>query len=229
MPTINEIYKKYSTQYDQLVTSEDHKKNLKKFLLNNIDWNNKIVYEPGIGTGRLTKMYIDRINFVYGFDIENHMLEQCKKNLYKYMHKIRLNAADNIELPTVEEKADILIEGWSFGHTIVEYEVDVPGTTEKLIDNLNKLIKDNGIIVIIETLGTNIDKPKSINQPLDHFYSLIEKKYGFNKTIIRTDYMFNEYNEAADVLGFFFGKEMKEEILQKKINIIPEYTGIWLK
>jgi len=226
---MNEIYKKYSTQYDQLVTSEDHQNNLKKFLLNNIDWNNKIVYEPGIGTGRLTNIYIDRISFVYGFDIENHMLKQCKKNLYKYMNKIRLNAADNIELPTVEEKADILIEGWSFGHTIVEYEFDVPGTTEKLIDNLNKLIKDNGIIVIIETLGTNIDKPKSITQPLDHFYSLLEKKYGFNKTIIQTDYMFNEYKEAAEVLGFFFGKEMKEEILQKKINIIPEYTGIWLK
>ena len=226
---MNEIYKKYSTQYDQLVNSEDYQNNLKKFLLNNIDWNNKIVYEPGIGTGRLTNIYIDRISLVYGFDIENHMLEQCKKNLYKYMHKIRLNAADNIDLPPAEDKADILIEGWSFGHTIVDHGANVPGTTEKLIDNLNKLIKDNGVIVIIETLGTNIDQAKALNQSLEDFYSLLEKKYGFNKTIIRTDYMFNEYNEAADVLGFFFGKEMKEEILQKKINIIPEYTGIWLK
>lgn len=226
---MNEIYKKYSTQYDQLVNSEDYQNNLKKFLLNNIDWNNKIVYEPGIGTGRLTKIYIDRISFVYGFDLENHMLEQCKNNLKKYMHKIRLNAADNIDLPPAEDKADILIEGWSFGHTIVDHGANVPGTTEKLIDNLNKLIKDNGVIVIIETLGTNIDQAKALNQSLEDFYSLLEKKYGFNKTIIRTDYMFSEYNEAANVLGFFFGKEMKEEILQKKINIIPEYTGIWLK
>ncbi|MDZ7793936.1 MAG: hypothetical protein U5P10_09675 [Spirochaetia bacterium] len=73
MPKMSEIYKKYATEYDKLVTAEDYQNNLTEELLNKIEWDKKIVYEAGIGTGRLSKIYIDKIEKLYGFDREAHI------------------------------------------------------------------------------------------------------------------------------------------------------------
>jgi len=36
MPTMNEIYKKYATQYDNLVKAEDYQKNVDRYLIENV-------------------------------------------------------------------------------------------------------------------------------------------------------------------------------------------------
>ena len=48
------IYQNYSDLYDELVNHEDYNNNLYKFLNDNIQWENKVVGEFGIGTGRVT-------------------------------------------------------------------------------------------------------------------------------------------------------------------------------
>jgi hypothetical protein len=229
MPTMNEIYKKYATEYDKLVEAEDYQNNIKQHLLNHINWDQKVVYEAGIGTGRLSKIYIDQIQLLYGFDREAHMLEKCEINLYNYSEKVILAIGNNENLPEIENKADIFIEGWSFGHTVVENNENIQRTTEILINNINRNTTDNSKKIIIETLGTNVEQVKNINTDLQEFYRLIEEEYGYNKTIINTDYKFNDYKEAAQIMGFFFGEEMKNKIIDRRNEIVPEYTGIWIK
>lgn len=226
---MNEIYKKYAQQYDRLVNAEDHQKRINNFLLNNIDWKQKVVYEAGIGTGRLTKIYIEEIEKLYGFDREAHMLEQCKINLNKYKDKVTLKVGDNENLPVIGEKADIFVEGWSFGHTIVENNGDIKKTTDKLINKIEKNTTTDKTIVIIETLGTNVEKTGFTNNDLNEFYTIIEDEYGFKRTTVKTDYKFNDYREAAEIIGFFFGEELGKEVLNKGSEIVPEYTGIWIK
>lgn len=226
---MNEIYKKYALQYDKLVNAEDYQNNIERFLLSNIEWKDKVVYEAGIGTGRLTKVYIQQVKKLYGFDREAHMLERCKNNLDEYLEKVFLNIGNNESLPVVDEKADILIEGWSFGHTIVENKNDIQSTTEKIVKNIRRNTTVDSVKVIIETLGTNVNTPKYINNDLKQFYRLIEEEYGFKRTIVKTDYNFDDYREAAQIMGFFFGEEMKREIIKRKSEIVPEYTGIWIK
>ena len=34
--------------------------------------------------------------------------------------------------------------------------------------------------------------------------------------------------EAAKTMGAFFGDSMKNDIIQKQLNVIKEYTGIWI-
>ncbi|MDZ7793917.1 MAG: class I SAM-dependent methyltransferase [Spirochaetia bacterium] len=189
----------------------------------------KIVYEAGIGTGRLSKIYIDKIEKLYGFDREAHMLNRCKKNLKKYSDKIVLNVGENENLPLVKNKAHIFIEGWSFGHTIVENNNDIQSTTVKLLNNINQITTDNSVKILIETLGTNVKDPEINNTDLIEFYSLLEEEYAFVKTIVKTDYKFNDYREAAQIISFFFGEEMKDKVLESKSAVVPEYTGIWIK
>jgi len=229
MPTMNEIYKKYATQYDNLVKAEDYQKNVDRYLIENIEWKDKVVYEAGIGTGRLTKIYIQHIKKLYGFDREAHMLEQCKNNLNEYLEKVFLNIGNNECLPVIEKKAEIFIEGWSFGHTIVENNNDIQSTTERIVNNIRRNTTVDSVKIIIETLGTNVNEPKYINNDLKQFYRLIEEEYGFKKTIVKTDYKFDDYREAAQIMGFFFGEEMERGIIQRKSEIVPEYTGIWIK
>lgn len=229
MPKMEEIYKQYALQYDKLVEAEDYERRLDNYLLDNIEWDGKIVFEAGIGTGRLSRIYLSKIKKLYGFDRENHMLQQCKKNLIEYSNKIIIGEGKNEEFLVIDEKADIFIEGWSFGHTIVENCNDIEGTTKKLLDNINRNTTNNEISIIIETLGTNVKKPIYIKDELKEFYLLLEEEYGYKRTIIETDYKFPNYNEAAEILGFFFGEEMGKDILRRKTNTVQEYTGIWIK
>ena len=82
-----EIYKQQNDLYDELVNHEDYESNLNKFINNNFDFSNKLVCELGIGTGRVTKMYINKISKVNLYDLSEHMLEKAKTNLSEYKNK----------------------------------------------------------------------------------------------------------------------------------------------
>lgn len=228
MPEMMEIYKKHASNYDELVNAEDYNKNLDNFLQEKIYWNNKIVYEAGIGTGRVTKIYIDKINHVYGFDREQHMLKKCKENIHDFSN-YSLDICENTELKMIPQKADIFIEGWSFGHTIIENMNNYESIFRKIYSNLTTIVKDKGEIILIESCGTNVNEAFNKTGILGDFYSHIEDKYNFKKYVISTDYKFLNYKEAARIMGFFFGNEMSDDIIKNEKNIIPEFTGIWIK
>jgi hypothetical protein len=229
MATMNEIYKNYAQQYDELIQAEDYRHNLYNFLIENFDWNNKTVYEAGIGTGRLSNFFISEIKYLYGFDREQHMLDQCSQNLKNNKTKFTLKIGDNLELPIIEDKVDVFIEGWSFGHTIVENKNSIEQTTEDLLHRINTILNSIGDIFIIETLGTNTEEPHLNNEPLQKFFDLLENKYSFRKSVINTSYKFTDYTTAARVLGFFFGPDMENDIRKERKTIVPEYTGVWHK
>ena len=224
MNEMDNIYRNEADLYDVLVGHEDYQHNLFDFLNSNIDFVDKTICEFGVGTGRVTKTYIDKVKSADLFDRSKKMLEQSKKNLANQIHKITLNEFDNRNIDQVLTNYDISIEGWSFGHLISENYDNVEYWSNRIIDELKRI---SSKIVIIETLGTNVEKPFPPNPSLSSFYNLL-KKNGFNEYIIRTDYKFESVEQAKYVLGSFFGKEMKEDIRKGKKNRIKEFTGIWI-
>ena len=88
MSDMFKVYQNYSNLYDELVNHEDYENNLYKFLNANIQWENKIVGEFGIGTGRVTKTYIDKVQKVFAYDNAQHMIDKAKQNLSKWKDKI---------------------------------------------------------------------------------------------------------------------------------------------
>jgi ubiquinone/menaquinone biosynthesis C-methylase UbiE len=229
MPEMYEVYDAYSANYDELVNHEDCDKNLKNALLSICDWENKSIFEAGIGTGRVTAIYANLVKRIIAADRSIHMITAAKENLDQYLDKIEFVVKDNLSLKEIAIKADIFIEGWAFGHSVC----DIPDSVEKIADVLVKqafsLVKPEGKIIFIETLGTGNEEPKAPVAPLEKFYNLLENKYGFVQKVIRTDYLFETVNEASRILGFFFGEKMGKLVGEKGSNRVPECTGIWIK
>ena len=224
MSDMFKVYQNYSNLYDELVNHEDYENNLYKFLNANIQWENKIVGEFGIGTGRVTKTYIDKVQKVFAYDNAQHMIDTAKQNLSKWKDKIEYTVSDNKQIYVLENKFDIIIEGWSFGHLVVQNDENRNQTIQMLIDETTKRA---ATVIFIETLGTNVDSPNPPGENLAQFYQALTDN-GFKEHIIQTDYKFNSYEEAGRIMGGFFGDSMKNDIIQRKLKIIKEYTGIWI-
>jgi len=227
MASMYEIYQKHRTEYDRLIAAEDFPQALPSFLQSAIDWKDRKVLEGGTGTGRLTELIAAEARHITCLDLEPHMLEAAAERLSAYADKITFQAADNLNLPRLPEKADLFIEGWSWGHSIVDYPGTVEATTEQLFENIQQNLVPGAEVILIETMGTNQIKPGAPLPRLAAFYELLKTQYKMQKTILTTDYLFPSAEEAADTLGFFFGDEMKEHILQAGSRLIPEWTGIW--
>ena len=220
-----EVYQQHADLYDELVNHEDYKYNLSVFLKKNIIWSDKTVCEFGVGTGRITKIYVDEIDKATLFDNSMHMIEKAKINLSRWLKKIEFCIRDNRDINSIEKEYDIVIEGWSFGHLIVEELCDKEIWIDRLIKESVRISKEK--VIFIETMGTNVDSPNPPGESLVRFYEKL-REYGFNESIIETNYLFDNYEEAARVIGEFFGDAMKNEIKVKKIREIKEYTGIWI-
>ena len=227
MPTMEEIYQAHSDRYDALVDHEDYQHNLSNWLLSSIEWAGRTVIEPGTGTGRVTAIYAPVVKFGTCLDRSEHMLKAARRRLGPYLSKLSFVVADNLSLPELPQKRNVLIEGWSFGHAIVDSQSPVSQVTELLLQNACRNLSENADLFIIETLGTNVSRPKPPFRRLSEFYREIEKEWGFVLKILNTDYQFDTVQDAAETMGFFFGEEMKETILSSNQVVIPEWTGVW--
>jgi hypothetical protein len=103
------------------------------------------------------------------------------------------------------------------------WQVDVT----KALNEMERALKKDGVIILLETLGTGFTTPT----PPDHlkdYYAFLAAQ-GYSSTWIRTDYQFDRIEEANDLAGFFFGEKMKEKIEKGERVRLPECTGIWWK
>lgn len=228
MPSMEEIYQGHSAEYDELVDHEDYRGNLTRFLESTVDWRDKTVYEAGVGTGRVTKLYIDEAKKVIAADRSSHMLAQAERNLAGYGEKLTLKQALNEELE-VPEGVDIFIEGWSFGHTFLDYPERRKNIFGSLFSDLETGMNEGGSIILIETLGTCVEKAGDIMEELLLFFDMLEIDFGFDRNVVETDYRFEKLDDAVRVMGFFFGQEMADRVKALGSPIVKEYTGVWLK
>lgn len=230
MPEMYDIYATHSANYDELVNCEDADGNFARELLSLCDWKDKTVFEAGAGTGRVTSIYAKLAKRIIVADRASHMIDRAKLNLADYSDKIIFEIKDNLHLSELTLKADIFVEGWSFGHSVcdVPYE-EVDDITDKLINQTLSLTKPGGRIVLVETLGTGNENPKVPADNLRKFYDLLENKYSFKCTAVRTDYLFDSVESAARICGFFFGDEMRKKIIAGNSRRVLECTGIWVK
>lgn len=226
MPDHKKVYQDEGDRYQQLIAREDYRGNLLPALKKILELEGLDVLDLGAGTGRLTALLAPIVNSIQAIDLSHHMLTVAAELLIKSGHKNwDVAAADHRFIPRESNCVDLIISGWSFCYLAVWAEKNWEENIKLGLNEVKRLLRDDGSIIIIETLGTGNKEPIIIDK-LANYLSYLEE-VGFQRTWIRTDYQFMDREEANDLTEFFFGTEMLENISQDDKPVLPECTGIW--
>lgn len=244
MPEFEEIYRDFPETYDRLVSFEDPEGRLFSRLLESTPMIGGRVLELGVGTGRITKNLVRYADEVIGFDRSSGMLEKAREVLNQTgFRNWRLATADHLLVSFPDTAADVIIEGWSYGHLVLEQPERLEQITRELVERSLRWCAPGGAIVIIETLGTGTQVPRVPDPLLNEFYEMLENTFGFTREVVRTDFVFPDENTAIELLGFFFGDELAGTVRSQEVQssatgegseidkrppvTVPECTGIW--
>jgi SAM-dependent methyltransferase len=230
MPSMYEIYQSHADQYDELIAHEDPDGNLRAALCELLDFEGADVIEFGAGTGRLTELYAERAGSIRCFDRSADMRRRAAVRLEAYSEKMSYELMDHAAPEAsriAAPRADIVLEGWAFGHTVFDDGGNVAASTARLVDLCKAVTRSGGSIAFIETLGTNVDRPAPPGEILNAFYQELEGHHGFEKTVVPTPYRFPDMDTALKTMGFFFGPPMAETVRARGTTEVPEFTGIW--
>ena len=227
--SFDRIYGARAADYHELVSREDAQGNLLPALLEVADLRGKTVIELGAGTGRITKALAPLVGRILAFDGSRHMLDRAAAYLAdEITRNVRLAEARNHAIPLPDASADIVIEGWSFGHS-VSREGDWRNAAEEITGEAVRLVKPGGTVILIETLGTGQRTPHPPGSRLPLFFSWLQEERGFAMKWIRTDYLFENLTKARELVEFFFGQMVEHEVRATGQVVVPECTGIWWK
>jgi ubiquinone/menaquinone biosynthesis C-methylase UbiE len=221
------IYQQDAERYDRLVMCEDQDENLLPAIEKIIPLDGLDVVELGAGTGRLTTLIAPKVHSLKAFDLSPHMLAITERKLEAMdLPKWKVKAADHRRIPLKKKCADLVISGWSICYLNEKTRKNWKKPFLQALKEMKRLLRSGGKIIIIETEGTGVTQPKPPQSMLNYLNLLREQ--GFRSEWIRTDYLFNSWEEAMELVPFFFGEEMLDDCINASDGVIlPECTGIW--
>lgn len=224
------IYNHHADLYERLVAREDQHGNLFSALNEIRSMYGIDVVEFGAGTGRITRLLSVMVNKIYSFDIASAMLHEAQGYLETTgMTNWGLAQGDNGQMPVASDCADVVIEGWSFGHVMGWYPDTWQEKTDAMLAEMERILKPHGTAILIETMGTGQRQPQPPSEELAMLFNYWQEEHGFDYCWIRTDYQFASVEEADELTRFFFGDDMADAIVASGKVTLPECTGIWSK
>lgn len=224
-----EIYEHSADTYDELVTSEDHEKNLVAAIERKRHLTGARVLEVGVGTGRITSQLLDHGASVVGFERAAPMLAVARRKLERFTsERLELHRADARSLPIDDGGFDLAIAGWVFGHFRHWMPDAWKATIGRAVDEMSRGLNEGGVVVIVETMGTAATEPAPPNAALAEYYAWLES-LGFEREVIRTDYRFADVETAGRVLGAFFGDRLRDFVKRERSVVVPEYTAVFTR
>jgi ubiquinone/menaquinone biosynthesis C-methylase UbiE len=100
-----------------------------------------------------------------------------------------------------------------------------PAELDKWLSEMKRVLRQNGMIILFESLGTGNEEPRRLEH-VEPVYQWLETN-GFESKWIRTDYRFESLEEAIELSRFFFGDELGDKVEQNRWVVLPECTGVW--
>lgn len=227
-PEHQEVYANHAERYELLVSREDYESNIPRKLSQLVTFDSTDVIDLGSGTGRLARLLAPIARSIYALDASPNMAEVAAEKLRETgLRNWGVAAADHRSLPIADQVADIAISGWSMVYLVVWNESTWESELAKGLAEMKRILRPGGSIVILETLGTGYESPHP-PENLAEYFSFLEHQ-GFESSWIRTDYRFESLEEAEDIVSFFYGEAMLDEIVNDVAVTLPECTGIWWK
>ena len=227
-PDYRQIYATEAERYERLVAAEDWQGGLLPAINEIVSLQGAAIVEPGAGTGRLTRQLLPCARSVRALDRSGHMLQRARENLSRRPQvNWTLTLADNQALPLRSCCADIVLAGWSFGHSTVWNAAGWRQEVERAVNEMLRVLRPGGCAIILETLGVGVETPQAPTTALAAFYRYLVDERGFSQHWLRTDYRFASPAEARELLQFFFGDELARQVSLSDRCEVPECTGIW--
>lgn len=218
------IYAERGVMYDALVSREDVAGNILRALgeIRPFPWTTAV--DLGAGTGRMTRLLLPHVARVIALDGSRHMLGIARKTTAV---AAGLAVAQNEALPLPSAVAEVAVAGWSLGHSVGWFPDDWPRMMSRTLDEMRRVVQPDGVVILLETLGTGRAQPEPPTTGLRAFYRWLEGDQGFHHTWIRTDYRFESVAEASRLTRFFFGDALANQIEREALTLLPECTGVW--
>lgn len=229
MDHFQRIYNDEAETYQRLIAAEDVDGNLLPALRAITPLSGKRVLDLGTGTGRLPLLLHESVKSMAGIDRYAAMLQEQQRQQARVGRNWPLVQGDMARLPFGPAGFDVAIAGWAVGHLTAWAAGQWPQAAGQVVQEMTRVTRPEGTLIIIETLGTGRVSPAAPNLALRDYYAWLEAHHGFHRLEIATDYQFQDLAEAVDLTGFFFGSEMAERVRNRHWLRVPEWTGIWWK
>lgn len=229
MDHFKHIYSYEAKTYHQMIRFEDVDSNLIHALEQITTFDGRVILDLGTGTGRLPILLHEHDTTTIGLDLHRTMLLQNQIQREKAGGDWELVQGDMHNLPFPNKWADIVVAGWAIGHLRSWFRDQWQAHIGQVLDEMHRLVKSDGVLIIIETLGTASLTPSPPTAGLAEYYSWLEDEKGFIRQEIQTDYIFPDLNTAVEYIEFFFGAELAEIIRLNRWSRVPEWTGVWKK
>ncbi|WP_433942808.1 class I SAM-dependent methyltransferase [Paenibacillus sp. SN-8-1] len=227
MASHKEIYNDQSFLYEEMINRQP---DLTEVIKEIKPFKGLDVLDLGAGSGRLSSFIAPEAKSILCTDISRSMLDLLNEKLKNNNTNPNWTTlvADHRELPIEDSSVDLVISGWSISYLANSGNVDGNKNLEIILKEIARVLRPNGSIIILETLGTGTETP---NPPefLKEYYSLLENKHKFSHRWIRTDYKFSNTMEAKKNTEFFFGPDLARKIDENQWSTVPECAGIWWK
>lgn len=219
------VYKNETERYHALVSYEDFNNNLAQAIRKSIPKHKKIL-ESGAGTGRVTNILLPACNELACFDLSHAMLDKARNSIFYGSRGFSgLAVGDHRYLPVKSGLFDWVVSGWSVCYLVSWQPERWKREVCSALWEFLRVIKPDGNIMIIETLGTGKTSPEPPSHLVEYLGFL--SHIGFEHECIRTDYRFPDMETASDLTQFFFGSEMLTSIDYASQPMLPECTGVW--
>lgn len=220
-----DIYRLRADDYQRLVAREDHRGALLPAIRAVHPLEGARVVELGAGTGRLTRLLAPWAAQIAAYDSSAAMLEvAARENEAHGVRNATLAVAEHHALPAEDHSADLVVEGWAFGHLMDQR--DWRSAVDAALAEVDRITRSGGVQLIIETLGTGRTDPAPPSPALATLFEHLEA-LGFARSWCRTDYRFDTPHEAEALVGFFFGEAMQAHLSPDPQPTLPECTGLW--
>jgi ubiquinone/menaquinone biosynthesis C-methylase UbiE len=230
MPNHDYIYSNEAIQYERLISMEDYEGNIIRTITNIVPHlHHAEVVDLGAGTGRLSCLLAPRVKSIIAADLSESMLAVAADKLRALgASNWRTLVADNKTLSLPDHSVDLITAGWTICYSASSNVEEWQSHLDAIMLEMQRVLRPNGTVIIFENFGTGNPQP---DPPafLKSYYRLLEDKYGFSHTYIRTDFCYPSVAEAVDLCRFFFGDELAERVADAQSRIVPECTGVWWK
>ena len=228
MDHFKNIYSNMACEYHRMIEYEDVDGNLYDCIDKLLTSDVSRVLDIGSGTGRIPLLLSDPKFTVVGLDLYWEMLQENVRQRSLSAGSWLLSQGRAGALPMSQDYFDVVTAGWVLGHTC-SWHLDWQTELDIVLNEMHRVVRNQGVIIIMETLTTGSVIPAPPTAELANYYDWLEKSWDFSRQEIRTDYRFPDVKEAINNTEFFFGEQLSSMIVDNNWSRVPECTGIWSK